>query len=451
VPWFARHAEVLFENGYEPLPLRPGQKVPAVSRWSQVGINADCLESWVRQHGHCGIGLRTGRLVGLDIDILEPDQAHSVMQLACDRLGYTLMRVGRWPKRLLLYRTETPFPKIVVKPLEVLGAGQQFVGFGMHPDTDRSYDWPLGETPLDVPLTDLPVVDHAQMLAFVAEARAIVPEMTAPTCGGGRGRKAARGGSAVIARDDAGRVIDGRDAWLSQIAFHVLHDAIAHGDDLDAMRLACTVWARFVDSTDLSRGRQDGGLSWAFSHALQKVQDKLRLHYRGDLPPRQRASVEANYEAPTQSAGEARQRLETEIAAFCSAVLSHHSDGLQGEPPRIGLRATTGLGKSTIARERLLDLRRKLTDIGAPNRLVWFTPSHALAEETAEAWRELGLTAAVLRGHERLHPVLKTPMCRDPEAIEAALNAGAVNRHPIVTPYRRPILTPLVVSWPGAA
>ena len=27
----------------------------------------------------------------------------------------------------------------------------------------------------------------------------------------------------------------------------------------------------------------------------------------------------------------------------------------------------------------------------------------------------------------------------------------AVNRHPIVTPYRRPKLTPLELSWPGAA
>ena len=26
-----------------------------------------------------------------------------------------------------------------------------------------------------------------------------------------------------------------------------------------------------------------------------------------------------------------------------------------------------------------------------------------------------------------------------------------VNRHPIVTPYRRPKLTPLELSWPGAA
>jgi len=27
----------------------------------------------------------------------------------------------------------------------------------------------------------------------------------------------------------------------------------------------------------------------------------------------------------------------------------------------------------------------------------------------------------------------------------------AVNRHPILTPYRRPILTPLMLIWPGAA
>ena len=40
------------------------------------------------------------------------------------------------------------------------------------------------------------------------------------------------------------------------------------------------------------------------------------------------------------------------------------------------------------------------------------------------------------------------------EALKAqadAFVASCVNRHPIVTPYRRPKLTPLELSWPGAA
>jgi hypothetical protein len=35
-----------------------------------------------------------------------------------------------------------------------------------------------------------------------------------------------------------------------------------------------------------------------------------------------------------------------------------------------------------------------------------------------------------------------------PQATAARIS---VNRHPIVTPYRRPILTPFALSWPGAA
>ncbi|WP_232790403.1 bifunctional DNA primase/polymerase [Pelagovum pacificum] len=426
--WFETHAPALLEQGYEPLPIRRGQKAPAVSRWSQVTIDAARVEQWARDYPACGIGLRTGTLVGLDIDILDPDLAHQAQTLAFERLGTTLIRVGQWPKRLLLYRTEQPFPKIDVKPLEVLGAGQQFVAFGQHPGTGRPYGWPLGETPLDVPLDELPGVDQDGMTAFVAEARAFIPEMSRPGARSGSGRKTGRSGGARasgIVRDGAGKVVDGRDDWLSRIAYHAVHDALDRDDDLGPDRIAETVWERFLASTDLSRPRQDGGRAWSFGDALKKVCEKLRLQARGVLPPRQSASIEADYVAPSLSADQARATLETEIAAFCRTVLDHHSAESPVEPVPIGLRATTGLGKSTIARRQFMELRGKLEALGLPHRFLVFAPSHALAEETAEAWRELGLRAAVLRGHERMHPVLKAPMCRDTEAMRAALNAGA--------------------------
>ena len=247
VRWFERHAPALLEQGYEPLPIRPGKKAPAPSPWSEVAIEERVLEQWRRRYGDHGIGLRTGRLVGLDIDILDPDRGHEVMALAQRRLGATLMRVGRWPKRLLLYRAEAPFRKLDPKPLEVLGAGQQFVGFGIHEDTGKPYSWPLGETPLDVPRRDLPEADHRHTEAVVAEARAIVPEMAASSASGRRGSSG--GGDSGVVRDEHGLVVDGRDGWVSRIAYHVVHDAIDRGDELDPERLG--VWSRdLVDRVD---------------------------------------------------------------------------------------------------------------------------------------------------------------------------------------------------------
>lgn len=422
VRWFERYAEVLFENRYQPLPIKPGKKAPAPTRWTELAIDNARIAAWIRSFGDHGVGLRTGRLVGLDIDILDPDRAHEVMKLAEDRLGETLMRVGLWPKRLLLYRTETPFPKIDVKPLEVLGQGQQFVAFGIHESTGKAYSWPLGDTPLDVPMADLPAVTQGQMLAFVAEARAIVPEMGEARSGGGR-RKSGGDDQGVV-RDEHGKVVDGRERWLSQIAYHTVHDALDRQDDIEPDRLAEIAWGRFSDTTDLTRPRQDSGLPWFRIDAERKVAEKLKLHREHRLPPRQRTDIETDYVAPTQTAAEARDRLETEIAGFCAAVLQYHADGPFGEPLRLGLRATTGLGKSSIARRLFADLRRQLTAMNAPDRFLVFTPSHDLAEETAVAWRELGLTVAVLRGHERMHPVHKVPMCRDKDAMNAALAAG---------------------------
>lgn len=54
-------------------------------------------------------------------------------------------------------------------PVEVLATGQQFMGFGIHPDTKAPYRWPEC-SPLDVPLHELPIVSRDRCEAFVAAA-----------------------------------------------------------------------------------------------------------------------------------------------------------------------------------------------------------------------------------------------------------------------------------------
>ena len=71
--------------------------------------------------------------------------------------------------------------------------------------------------------------------------------------------------------DASGRVVDGRDGWLSSIAYHAVHDALDAGEPLDVERLARQVWDRFEASTDLSRPRKDGPRAWASEDAAQKV------------------------------------------------------------------------------------------------------------------------------------------------------------------------------------
>ena len=222
----------LLENGYEPLPILPLSKKPVLRRWSTISIDVASVEQWARQYAGAGVGLRTGTLVGIDVDLIDPDLAHHVAQLVRDRLGATLVRVGQWPKRLLLYRTDAPFAKMSLPGIEVLASGQQLVAFGIHPGTNQPYYW-LDDTPLDVPLDALPLVDRRMCEDLLGEVAALLPPA--------RVRKAQAPqtpGAPCLGpvRNEQRLVIDGRDGWLSSIAFHVVHDFLAADRLLDPIR-----------------------------------------------------------------------------------------------------------------------------------------------------------------------------------------------------------------------
>ena len=423
-PVFAEIALPLFEQGYEPIPVLPGTKKPAVTQWTSLPIDEARIEDWVRRFPDCSIGLRTGRLVAVDIDILDPDLSHEVFALVRDRLGQTLLRVGQWPKRLLLYRTTDPRPKQEVSggascSVEIHGLGQQVVGFGIHPDTLEPYRWPLGESPLDVSLEDLPVATAEASDALLAEIAAMLPE--APRPGARRTEGPVNNSSKPIW--EAGKVVDGRDNWLSRLAFGAVHDALESGIPPDVADLASLVWDRFRQTADIARPRKDGHDLYSPTDARRKVGDKLRLHAEGRLPSREADPVDATYTAPTMTVEEARSMLDERLRDACNRVFGWHCGQEAMSIPRIGIKATVGLGKSTIARRRLLDLRAELVEAGKPGRIVVVTPSLALAEEAAAEWRATGLRVAVMRGYERKDPD-GAPMCRKLDAVRVALSAG---------------------------
>ena len=385
-PTFGEIAHELLDNGYEPIPIRPGSKLPAPRQWTSLRIDDHQVDRWARWFGKGGVGLRTGRLVGVDLDIEDPDLAHAAAQVVEARLGATLMRVGRWPRRLLVYRTDQPFAKLAVTGAEVLGAGQQFVAFGRHP-AGRLYGWPLGDTPLDTPLEDLPPVDRDSCAQLLGELAQLLPQRSQNPRGS---RNAAPGAPAGPARDAEGRVIDGRDGWLSTLAYHAVQDVLHSEGALDAERLAAAVWRRFEETADLGRPKQAAGAAYGFEDAARKVADKLRLLREGRLPPRETPAVDAP-EVDGLPIDAARAELDRLIVAACARIADWRLGDAAGPAPQIGIRATVGLGKSTVARQQLVELREQLLNGGAPARILICAPSHALAEETARAWRDTGL------------------------------------------------------------
>jgi hypothetical protein len=129
-------------------------------------------------------GLLCGDVNAFDVDVLDVELAERIVALIERKLGPTpLVRVGRAPKTLLVYRPDQPFSKLQTPELffadgskakvELLALGQQFVADGIHPETGLPYHWADG-TPADVPLKELPIVAQEQCRAIVAEAEEIL-------------------------------------------------------------------------------------------------------------------------------------------------------------------------------------------------------------------------------------------------------------------------------------
>jgi P4 family phage/plasmid primase-like protien len=185
---FAKHGRALVQNGYAIIPIPRGRKAPSMEDW-QTGYAATerRFDELAYDYANCGVGIVTKHTPAIDIDCLDAEISAKMMQWCIDNLGDAPVRVGKAPKTLLLYGTESPFAKVQSarfydpsKPdldpkkkgqrLEVLADGQQFVAYHIHPDTGRPYVWTVeGQEPILVPALDLVVIDEAMARAACRE------------------------------------------------------------------------------------------------------------------------------------------------------------------------------------------------------------------------------------------------------------------------------------------
>jgi hypothetical protein len=168
--------------GFAPLPLT-GKKCFLDAWSSKRDTNDNEIRLWSRTYPDwTNTGILTGRAPAIDIDILNPEAAEAVEELARDRFeerGYFLVRFGKPPKRAILLRTQEPFKKLqtlLIAPngdaeqkVEILADGQQLVVAGIHPETGAPYRWHGGE-PGDIALDELPYISAEEARAFLAAA-----------------------------------------------------------------------------------------------------------------------------------------------------------------------------------------------------------------------------------------------------------------------------------------
>jgi hypothetical protein len=180
--FLAKHGAALLDKSYHPIPIRFGGKAPGFDGWEKSRATKSQLEEWL-EHGHAqaGVGILTKNTPAVDIDVRDDVVAQQMEDYIRELVGDAPVRIGQKPKRLMLFRTDKPFVKFrsavyldswfdEKQQIEILGQGQQFVAYHIHPETHKPYTWPnAGMNPLEVHANDLPTITVEQCEMIIAK------------------------------------------------------------------------------------------------------------------------------------------------------------------------------------------------------------------------------------------------------------------------------------------
>lgn len=179
----------LIEQGYSIVPIKPGEKYPkGLNHWQEIEATEEDVICWSGNgFKGGGVGVLCGYIVGIDLDILDSAISRKMVAWCIKNLGSAPQRIGNAPKTLFVFRTKKPFTKISSpvylndellgdeQKVEILGKGQQFVAYAVHPDTGKPYRWVNGPGISDINFNDLPEITMEQATECVAYFESIVP------------------------------------------------------------------------------------------------------------------------------------------------------------------------------------------------------------------------------------------------------------------------------------
>lgn len=140
--------------------------------WQTHTPTAGEIVEW--EKAKANVGLHAADFPAIDIDVTREDIAEMVHAEAVRAFGDAPVRIGRAPKRLLMFRTTEPFPKMQLRfrldgvehLVELLGKGQQYVVGGIHPATNEPYT--LDTDPAEL-LERMPLLSREAATAWFEE------------------------------------------------------------------------------------------------------------------------------------------------------------------------------------------------------------------------------------------------------------------------------------------
>lgn len=151
--YLKQHGARLVELGYTVLPIRPGTKRPDLKDWPNHITTVEDIAKWTGNgRASHGAGINARDTPAIDVDVMDRVVADA-MSDEIDAIfpGQRLMaRTGLAPKFLIPFRSDEPFRKLTSHvytdgkhehKVEILGDGQQWVAYHVHPDTGKPYEW----------------------------------------------------------------------------------------------------------------------------------------------------------------------------------------------------------------------------------------------------------------------------------------------------------------------
>lgn len=279
--YFKTFAPAVCANGYTPIPVRPGTKVSRLARWQFLcarSLAPSELQHFLAKYPNDSVALACGAIIAIDIDSLDETRAAFLQEVAEEILGPTpLHRVGRHPKRMLIYRSTDPWPRTQrLRDIEILGSKAYVLAFGIHPQTGRAYEWTSGASPTNLRRDQVPAVGNDQIQALIrqiqpdiASAAQVVGETLTTAAMPAKTITPVEGSPWV--KDRRGLIVDGRDAFLAHLIWTQAQSTLP-----DAKAIADAAWQMFAAFADFTRNRRNGHRRWSRADAFAKAQALLR-------------------------------------------------------------------------------------------------------------------------------------------------------------------------------
>lgn len=168
---FKKQANNTLKAGYPIVPISAGTKAPLIKEWQKRDFGINDINA--------GVGVKCGQgvnpICAVDLDVTDAKMVDQLTQWCSTNIGVTVERVGNAPKTLLVYRAAEANwrkAKSVIyagedgkdQAVEILGDGQQFVAYHVHPTTNKPYEWVdfLGGIE-SVHASDLPTITEKQI------------------------------------------------------------------------------------------------------------------------------------------------------------------------------------------------------------------------------------------------------------------------------------------------